>query len=141
MARVSSFVFCDSVQVQQTSQGAQYWQIINPLQVLSPYAIPGAFSFAFSFGISEFNTEKNNILSIQFSDPEGTVINDSGPINIPAFPEGVGNLPKDFRSIMLNMDFRNLPIKHSGLYSLVVNMNDEQIGEFKIPAHQSEQGI
>ena len=141
MARVSSFVFCDSVQVQQTPEGTQFWQIINPLQVLSPYAIPGAFSFAFSCGVNEFDTDEDNVLNIQFSDPEGTVLNDSGSINIPAFPEGLGHLPKSFRSIMFNVDFRNLPIKHRGLYSLAINMNGEQIGEFKIPAFQSEQGI
>ena len=141
MARVSSFVFCDSVQVQQVAQGNQLWQIVNPLQVLSPYAIPGAFSFAFSCGISDFNTDEDNVLNIQLSDPEGTVITDSGLISIPAFPEGIGHLPKDFRSFMFNMDFRNQPIKYSGLYSLAISMNGEQIGEFKIPAFQSEQGM
>ncbi len=47
MARVSSFVFCDSIQTVQQLNGNQVYNIVNPLQVLSPLTIPGAFSFSF----------------------------------------------------------------------------------------------
>lgn len=47
MEYISSFTYCDSIQIEMTPQGPRY-QIVNPLQVLVPIAIPSNYSFAIS---------------------------------------------------------------------------------------------
>lgn len=48
-----------------TQQGPQQ-QIIKPLQVLTPVAIPGNFSFAIACSITGFDTSKENTVKIIF---------------------------------------------------------------------------
>ena len=65
MEYISSFTYCDTIQTQMTQQGPQQ-QIIKPLQVLTPVAIPGNFSFAIACSITGFDTFKENTVKIIF---------------------------------------------------------------------------
>ncbi len=51
MAKISTFVYYDSINTELTPDGPRH-QLVNPLQVLSPVSLPGNFSFAISCGIS-----------------------------------------------------------------------------------------
>ena len=51
MEYISSFTYCDTIQTEMTPQGPQQ-QIVKPLQVLTPIAIPGNFSFAIACSIT-----------------------------------------------------------------------------------------
>ena len=50
MVYISSFTYCDSIQTEMTPQGSIN-QIVNPLQVLAPIAVPGNYSFAIACNI------------------------------------------------------------------------------------------
>lgn len=139
MAKISSFIFCDNVQ-QQLVQGNNavsnvIFNLINPLQVLSPYTIPGSFSFSFSVGLSDFDTTTSNTLCIQFRDPFDKIVTELADISLPPMPNDIVTLPLEFRSIRFNADLRNVLIENTGFYSMLVLFNKQAIGEFSIPAY------
>lgn len=129
MVYISSFTYCDSIQTEMTPQGPRN-QIVNPLQVLAPIAVPGNYSFAISCNIAGFDAMQENCVRIQFISPDGKVLNDTGDIK---FQLPVEQLKLDKLGVMqFNLDMRNLVLTEVGLYSTRVVVNDEQIGEYKI---------
>lgn len=129
MVYISSFTYCDSIQTEMTPQGPRN-QIVNPLQVLAPIAVPGNYSFAISCNIAGFDATQENCVRIKFISPDGQVLNDTGDIK---FQLPVEQLKLDKLGVMqFNLDMRNLVLSEVGLYSTRVVVNDEQIGEYKI---------
>ena len=88
MEYISSFTYCDTIQTQMTQQGPQQ-QIIKPLQVLTPVAIPGNFSFAIACSITGFDTSKENTVKIIFLDPHSKVLYDTGEVKFQLPPEQI----------------------------------------------------
>ncbi len=129
MIYVSSFLYCDSIQTEMTPQGPRN-QIVNPLQVLAPVAIPGNYSFAIACNVAGFDATKENTVRIQFVSPQGKILNDTGEIKIKLPIESVRS---DKPSVMqFNMDLRNIVLSETGVYSTRVLVNDEIVGEYKI---------
>ena len=103
---------------------------MNPLQVLAPIAVPGNYSFAIACNIAGFDAKQENCVRIQFTSPNGQVLNDTGDIK---FQLPVEQLKLDKLGVMqFNLDMRNLVLSEVGLYSTRVVVNGEQIGEYKI---------
>lgn len=129
MAYISSFTYCDSIQMEMTPQGPRN-QIVNPLQVLAPIAIPGNYSFAIACNVAGFDVEKENSVRIQFVSSSNQILNDTGDIK---FQIPIDQIKVDKPSVMqFNLDMRNLILYEVGLYSTKVFVNGEQIGEYKI---------
>jgi hypothetical protein len=129
MVYVSSFTYCDNIQTEMTPQGPRN-QIVNPLQVLAPIAVPGNYSFAIVCNIAGFDTMKENCVRIQFTLPNGQVLNDTGDIK---FQLPAEQLKQGKPGVMqFNLDMRNLVLSEVGLYSTKVLVNGKQIGEYKI---------
>lgn len=129
MAYISSFTYCDSIQMEMTPQGPRN-QIVNPLQVLAPIAIPGNYSFAIACNVAGFDIEKENSVRIQFVSSSNQILNDTGDIK---FQIPIDQIKVDKPSVMqFNLDMRNLILHEVGLYSTKVFVNGEQIGEYKI---------
>ena len=113
-----------------TPQGPRT-QIVNPLQVIAPIAIPGNYSFAIACAVAGFDVRVKNSVNLQLKTEEGEVINDTGEIEF-QLPEEVLN--NNQPAIMqFNLDFRNLVLPKTGVYSTTVSFNGEKIGEYKIP--------
>lgn len=129
MVYISSFTYCDSIQTEMTPQGPRN-QIVNPLQVLAPIAIPGNYSFAINCNIAGFDTMKENCVRIQFISPKGQILNDTGDIKFQLPAEQI-KLNK-LGVMQFNLDMRNLVLDEVGLYSTKVLVNGEQIGEYNI---------
>lgn len=130
MVYISSFIYCDSIQTEMTSQGPRN-QIVNPLQVLAPIAVPGNYSFAIACNIAGFDAAKENCVRVQFMSPSNQLTNDTGDIK---FQLPTDQIKPDKPSVMqLNLDMRNLVLNEVGLYSTRVFVNNKQIGEYKIP--------
>lgn len=129
MAYISSFTYCDSIQTEITPQGAKP-QIVNPLQVLTPIALPSNYSFAVACNIVGFDVYKENSVQIRFVSPSGKVINDTNEIKFQMPKEQIKhNRP----SVMqFNLDMRNVVLEEDGIYATQVFMNGEKIGEYKI---------
>lgn len=129
MAYISSFTYCDSIQMEMTPQGPRN-QIVNPLQVLAPIAIPGNYSFSIACNVAGFDVEKENSVRIQFVSSSNQILNDTGDIK---FQTPIDQIKLDKPSVMqFNLDMRNLILHEVGLYSTKVFVNGEQIGEYKI---------
>lgn len=129
MVYISSFTYCDSIQTEMTPQGPRN-QIVNPLQVLAPIAVPGNYSFAIACNIAGFDAMKENCVRIQFISPNGQIVNDTGDIK---FQLPAEQFKQDKLGVMqFNLDMRNLVLSEVGLYSTKVMINGEQIGEYKI---------
>ena len=79
MAYISSFTYCDSIQMEMTPQGPRN-QIVNPLQVLAPIAIPGNYSFAIACNVAGYDVKKENSFRIQFVSSSNQILNDTGDI-------------------------------------------------------------
>ena len=133
MAYISSFIYCDSIQIQMTPNGPQN-QIVNPLQVLTPVAIPGNYSFTISCSISGFQKSSDHKVELIFSDPSGGEV--AKPVEFSI------NIERDIcvdelhensvPGITLNVDLRNVILKSEGIYSTKVLLDEELIGEYKI---------
>lgn len=131
-AHISSFVFCDTIQVQLTEQGPRY-QIVSPLQALTPIAIPGNFSFSISCSILGFDENTEHELSIYFSSPDDTVI--AKPIDRLIFTpntisKGISSLK--IPSVTFNIDLRNIVLNQEGTYKASVLFDQKSIGEYPI---------
>lgn len=135
MIYISSFSYCDSIQTEMTPQGPRY-QIVNPLQVLSPIAIPGNYSFAIACNVAGFDATKENIIRLQFSSPQGKVLSDTGDIKVRLPLETI----KDTKLgvMQFNLDLRNIVLDEIGVYVTKVSVNNEIIGEYKIQVLQGE---
>lgn len=130
MAYISSFTYCDSIQTEMTPKGPRN-KIVNPLQVLAPIAVPGNYSFAIACNIAGFDAAKENCIRIQFISSNNQLVNDTGDIR---FQLPIDQIELDKPSVMqFNIDMRNLVLSEVGLYLTKVFVNDEQIGEYKIP--------
>ena len=114
-AYVSSFVFCDSIQEQMTPKGPQY-QIINPLQVLTPVAIPSNYSFSVACNIAGFKPQQEHYVSIVFYSPDGVECArpvDNIRFNIPPVTENSAQVKVPVISI--NIDLRNVVLRQTGI--------------------------
>lgn len=129
MEYISSFLYCDSVQMQITPEGPVP-QIVKPLQFLEPVAIPSNYSFTISCNIAGFDVSVKNSIRFQFISPEDEVVYDSNNIEF--------ELPQDEKSVNMpnamqfNMDMRNLVLREKGLYSTKVYFNNKLMNEYKI---------
>lgn len=129
MEYVSSFTYCDSIQTEMTPQGLRS-QIVNPLQVLAPIAIPGNYSFSIACNVAGFDVTKENSVRIQFASPSDEIVNDTDEIR---FQVPIEQIKQDKPSAMqFNLDMRNLIFKEVGVYSTRVFVNGNKIGEYKI---------
>lgn len=136
MEYISSFTYCDTIQTEMTPQGPQQ-QIVKPLQALMPIAIPGNFSFAIACSIAGFDTTKENIVKIVFSDPSENVLYDTGEVKFQLPPDQIKS--SGIASMQFNIDVRNLVFREVGLYSTKVMFNNNALGEYKIQVIVGEQ--
>lgn len=135
MAYISTFTYCDTIQTEMTPQGPKH-QIMNPLQVLAPIAIPGNFSFSIACNISGFEIETENVIRLTFEDLNSEILYDTGEVKFQIPIEQVqGN---GVPGIQFNIDIRNIIFKEIGLCTTRVNFNGEELGNYKIQVIKGE---
>jgi len=131
---ISSFTYCDSIETQMTPNGPAF-QIVKPLQILAPIAIPGNYSFAISCSLSDISSSEGKTMTIVFSDPDGNEVAKVGNIRI-EIPKEASN--SKVASMQVNIDFRNLIISKEGVYKTSVILENDTIGEYRIPVFKGE---
>lgn len=129
MAYISSFTYCDSIQPEMTPQGIKP-QIIRPLQMLTPVALPSNYSFAIAFSIIDFDITKENNIRILFISPTNKIINDTNNIKFKIPEKNI--LPNQPNIMQFNLEMRNVIFREKGMYSTQIFVNEEKIGEYKI---------
>lgn len=123
MEYISSFTYCDSIQTEMTPQGPRQ-QIVKPLQALTPVAMPGNFTFAIACSIAGFDATKENSVDIEFLDPNGSILYDTGEVKFQIPPSQIK--AGGITSMQFNIDIRNLVFKEVGLYSTKVMFNKKE---------------
>lgn len=134
MAFISSFTYCDTIQTEMTPQGPRH-QITNPLQALSPVAIPGNFSFSIACSIAGFDAMQENCLRMMFLSPNEEILYDTGDVLFKIPNDQIRDA--DMAGMQFNLDIRNLVMREVGIYSTKIVFNDVTLGEYKIQVTKS----
>lgn len=141
MAKLSSFMLGEAIQNAIRPDGKEAGQSLVGLTiVLRPQFIPGNFSFAVSFGISDIDLSKDNTLQLILRDPRGGVVQNLGKTPLPVVSEK-DNIPVDYKGFVGGVDFRNAPIMEEGCYKLDILINDESIGMSDIPIYKANSEV
>ncbi|WP_455793016.1 DUF6941 family protein [Clostridium butyricum] len=129
MERISTFVYCESVQNENTPTGIKN-NILGPMNALRPMYIPGTFSFSIFLSILGIDLSKTHIMKIIFTDGKENIVN-TGDSQLPA-QDLEPDLPESERGFMMNMDLRNVVLKKEGIYKTQVYFDDKLLGEYPI---------
>lgn len=138
MPYISTFIYCENANVGPN----QKLHIEAPLLNFSPLFLPGMFSFSVAMGILDLDLSKDYTFQLLFFSPEKDEkpVVDTGLITLPKNQsDEPSDLPKDAQGIMLNMDFRNVPLRHRGTYRTEVMLNGDKIGTFPIWVQQGRE--
>ena len=128
MEYISSFIYCDSFQTEFTPEGPRY-QIVNPLQVLTPITVPSNYSFCISCNLAGFDPSVENDIQFQFFSPTNQVVYDTSiKFKIPEEQLREGKPA----TMQFNMDLRNLVIRELGLHYTKIIVNNHEIGNYMI---------
>lgn len=131
MPIISSFMYCDQFNVRNGQA-----QINEPLNLINPGYLPGKYSFSVVFGMVGIDTEKNQYVKLRFEDEKGNVLIETSELEI-GKEKGQAKLPKEYRGVMMSLDFRNIDLKEEGIHKTIITINDDVIGEFPIPVKGS----
>ena len=129
---ITSFVYCDRVETQPApAPKNQIHRLVDPLQMLAPFSIPGAFSFSISLGFQGREiVEKSMQLRLDFLDPDDNALFSTGEIPFPKMPED--NIPPENHGLNLNLDIRNLVFSQPGYHKTKVYIDNNCMNEFPI---------
>jgi hypothetical protein len=134
MPYLSTFVYCEGITVTPQKSG-QIVSLTNPQHIFTPDYIPGQFSFGISFGILDLDVKtKEYAARYVFKGPDGKIIVDTQKIilsrdNVETPPF---DLPNDMHGVIMNLDFRNVPLKEEGVYESEIFIDDISLGVRKI---------
>ncbi len=127
MAKVSSFILCESVQssVTQNANGGIDIRpnIMSPFSSVQPVAIPGNYSFAIFFTICDIDNDdkkSQSNLQVKITAPDGNMVFLSAVFTISS--EVLSN-----GSFSYSIDFRNFVFTQEGNYIIDILYNDENI--------------
>lgn len=137
MAKISSFMICDTIVNLITPQGISVPQLISPQPILRPPFIPGSFSFGISIGVLDIDYKISNVVKTIIYSPEGVEIHNSGNIDLGKIPKDEF-LPEKYQGFVLSTDIRNLIIHEEGIYTIEIFVNDTSVGKKEIPVFKRD---
>lgn len=127
MAKLDNIIFCLNASNVE-GQGASAHNILH---ALNPEYVPGLFTFSVIISILDMDPSENHVIEIVFSDPNGNVI-----VNInsalPIIENVESNLPSEYTGFDLSMNWANVNFVCSGVYTLRIKMDAEDLGEKSI---------
>lgn len=135
MVYVSSFTYCESIQTEMTPEGPRM-QIITPLQILKPVALPSNYSFVVACNIAGFDITKENKVRIVFVSPTNQTVNDTREIEF--YMAGKNSDESGLNAMQFNLDLRNVVLREKGIHTTQIFANGELIGEYKIEVTTDE---
>ena len=128
MARVDNVIFC----LRTINMGEQGVTANTILNAITPEYIPGLFSFSVIISILDLDYNKDHFFSVIFSDPDTNKVINIENQRIPRLDHDNGNLPNEYSGINIAMDWNNVNLKVSGLYTLKFLYDGDVIGEKSI---------
>lgn len=125
MANLDSLIVCEDVQnIVENRNGTLNVrpQIIGPLDFISPYSVPGNYSFAIFGSISGIPEGVDSRLHIVINSPEGEELFKS--------EEMIVKKPDNrLASVKVSFNFRNFLFKEDGKYNIAVYFDENKIGD------------
>lgn len=94
-------------------------QIVNPLDYISPYSLPGNYSFALFGSISSIL--EDGTLSVIIKSPKNEEIFRTGKM-------AVKKPDKEFESVKFSFNIRNFLFMEEGKYNISIFINENKIG-------------
>ena len=76
--------------------------------------------------------KKDHNIEFKLITPSKQTLIDTGKIAVPDNPSFDTKLPAEASGLMLNLDFRNLPVRENGEYKGVVIVNDTILSEYPL---------
>ncbi|WP_143162353.1 hypothetical protein [Sporobacter termitidis] len=134
MASIVSSMYFENFQ-NQIGAPQPTQQFSNPIMALLPLSIPGNFSFVFTFGMN-YDVSQSHNLQVIFKDPQNNILNNTGEICMPASDDQY--LPAEYRGIIFTMDYRNIPIRSTGVFAAEVYFDGALLGTCPIPAYPAK---
>lgn len=122
MARVSDIIFC----LRAKNVDGQGVSADTILTALSPEYIPGLFTFSVILTLVDIDTTVEHQLLVQFISPSGEeVVRIESELPV---IEDHSNLPNEHKGINVAMDWNNVNLRESGLYTIKVLINNVEVG-------------
>ena len=110
------------------------------LGILNPAFIPGQFSFAIIVGVRNVDAREPHRVQVQFLDPDGNAVLDTGTTTLPASDEPA-RLPREYAHVILGLQAMNVMLSSEGLYRTRVMWDDEPLEGNVIPVIKESGGI
>lgn len=126
MAKVSDIIFC----LRATNTEGAGASASTILTALTPEYIPGLFTFSVIVTLLDITPGEEHTITIDFLDPtEESVVHIES--DIPQI-EDDSNLPQEYKGLNMAMDWNNVNLKMSGLYTIRIGFDGEVIQEKSI---------
>lgn len=136
---ISSFMFSeDTKETNLPNGGVGGVNIINPQNIIRPAFVPGSYSFSVSIGLLSVDPEREHTLQFKLISKNAENVIDTGVIQLPKGIEFDNTLPKEANGFMFNMNFRNVPFRHSGTYTGSVLFDNETLGNYPLVVYPQE---
>lgn len=134
MVKLFSFTICDSINTMQVSVGTVS-MIVAPQIALRPQFVPGNYSFGLAIGISGLELKMTNRVKIVITSPEGSVVHDSGEIDLPIVSDD-DTLPHEYQGFMMCADIRNMGVPCEGEYCFAFYLNGTFVADKSVPIYR-----
>lgn len=132
MPTINNFIYCQKAE-RSLDGDNQVVTAVNIFMTLTPPFIPGAFSFSILFSINGIDLTKNVVVRIEFLDPDGKELANTGDIQFPPAPKMEGpELPDEVKGLMMSLDLQNIVFEKEGYYESVVYCDGQKLPGQKI---------
>lgn len=128
MARVDNIIFC----LRTINMGEQGVTANVVLSAITPEYIPGLFSFSVIITLLDLDYSREHTFSVEFVNPNGENVIDICNQPMPNVDLDMGNLPNEYKGINIAMDWNNVNLRLSGLYTIRILYDGTEIGNKSI---------
>lgn len=120
MAKVTSFLVCESIENIPSPIGGLTTQLIGPTIALRPINIPSNYSFAITFTVQGIDSSRSVSIGVIIKDPDGITVQDTGgqELHIPDFSND--SMPIEYGGAIVNLDAKNVVLNKEGCYKIVI---------------------
>lgn len=126
MAKVSDIIFC----LRATNMEGSGASATTILTALTPEYIPGLFTFSVIVTLLDIDPDNEHTVAIDFINPSNeNVVHIEAPL--PRI-EDDSNLPQAYKGLNMAMDWNNVNLKVSGLYTIQVKFDGDLLQEKNI---------
>ncbi len=124
MKENATVIYCDSIQ-NQIVNGQMIPNISNPISNITPYAVPGNYSFSIFVKVENIRCDERHILKIDILDTENKLVMESPNIDISKDTMMIVN--EFYAPITVSMDLRNVVIQSLGYFTTKVYLDGKEL--------------